>query len=122
MVRDSILWSLQTGRQMLDIWRDLTSRMHLNWPDLLARIPQANGLTIVKIADGGWVMTDNCNAARKYCRLLVESINQISEEKGILKEIIKVSKAGKVITNLYSIFLSTLTLHDRNFFAVIFIL
>ena len=104
MVRDSILWSLQTGRQMLDIWRDLTSRMHLNWPDLLARIPQANGLTIVKIADGGWVMTDNCNAARKYCMLIVKTINQIAEEEGIPKEQIQVFESGKVITNLYSIF------------------
>ena len=64
------------------------------------------------------MMTDTCNAASKYRRLLVESIKQIAEEEGILKERIKLFEAGKGITNLYSIFFSTLTLHDRNFFAI----
>ena len=73
--------------------------MYPNWPDLLARILQANELKNSKLADGGWVMTDTCNAVRKYCRMLVESINQIVEEKGIPKERIKVFKAGKVITH-----------------------
>ena len=71
---------------MLDKWQDLTSRMYPNRPDLLKRIPQANELTIVKLADCGWVMTDTCNAARKYLRLLVESIKQIAEEEDIPKE------------------------------------
>ena len=43
-------------------------------------------------------MTDTCNAARKYFRLLVESINHIAEEEGIPKERIKLFEAGKVIT------------------------
>ena len=119
MLRESILWSFQTGRQMLDRWQELTSRMYLNSPDLLARIPQANELKIAKLADGGWVMTDTCNAASKYRRLLVKSTNQIAEEEGILKEIIKVFEAVKGITNLYSIFFSTLTLHDRNLFTIL---
>ena len=59
--------------------------MHPNRPDLLKRIPQDNELTIAKLADGGWVMTDICNAARKYHRLLVKSIKQIAEEEGIPK-------------------------------------
>ena len=119
MIRDIILWSFQTWKYMLDRWRDLTSRMYLNRPELLARIPQANELTISKLADGGWVRTDTCNAASKYRRLLVKSIKQIAEEEGILKEWIKVFEAGMVITNLYSIFLSTLTLLDRNFFTIL---
>ena len=94
------------------------TRMYPNWPDLLARIPQANELTISKLADGSWVMADNCNDARKYLRLLVKSINQIAEEEGISKEQIKVFEAGKVITNLYIIFFSTLTLRDRNVFTI----
>ena len=104
---------------MLDRRQDLTSRMYPNWPELLARIPQANELTTDKIADGGLVMTDTCNAASKYRRLLVKSIKQIAEEEGILKERIKVFEAGKVIINLYSIFFSTLTLHYRNFFTIL---
>ena len=83
---------------MLDRWRDLTSRMYPNRSDLLARIPQANELTISNLADGGWVMTDTYNAARKYCSLIFEIINQIAEEEGIPKERIKVFEACKVIT------------------------
>ena len=86
MVRDSILRFLQTGRQILDRRRDITSRMYPNRPDLLSRIPQTNELTISKLANGGWVMTDTCNAARKYCRLIVKSIKQIAEGEGIPKE------------------------------------
>ena len=104
---------------MLDSWRDLTSRMYPNRPDLLARIPQANELTIAKIADGSWVMTDTCNTTRNYWRLIVESIKQIVEEEGIQKERMKVFQAGKMITNLYSIFFSNLTLHSCNFFTII---
>ena len=74
IVRDSILKSFRNSRQMLDRWRDLTSRMYPNRPDLLARITHANELTIAKIADGGWVMIDTCNSVRKYLRLLVKSI------------------------------------------------
>ena len=58
-------------------------------------------------------MTDTCNAARKYRRLLVESIKQIAEEEGIPKKQIKVFKAGKVMTDFYSIFLSTLTIYVK---------
>ena len=93
--------------------------MYPNRPDLMARIPQANKFKITKLSDGGWVMTDTCNAARKYRRLIVESIKQIAEEEGIPKEQIKLFEAGKVINSLYSIFFSTLTLHDQNFFTVL---
>ena len=86
--------------------------MHPNRLDLLARIPQANELTIAKLAYGGWEITDTFNAARKYRRLLVKSTKKVAEEEGITKERIKVFEEGKVITNFYSIFFSTLTLHD----------
>ena len=64
-------------------------------------------------------MTDTCNAARNYCKPPVELIKQIVEEESIPKEQIKVFEAGKVIINLYSIFFSTLILHDRNFCTII---
>ena len=63
IVRCSILWSFQTVRQMLDRWRDLTSIMYPNWPDLLTRIPQAYKLTISMHSNSGCVMTDTNNAA-----------------------------------------------------------
>ena len=48
-------------------------------------------------------MTDTCNDARNYIRLLVKSINQIKEEEVIPKEQIKLFEAVKVENNLYSI-------------------
>ena len=86
MVRYSILLLFQTGRKMLDKWQDLTSRMYPNWPDLLERITGTNKLTTAKLANEGWVMNNNCNAERKYCRLIVESTKQIAEEEGIRKD------------------------------------
>ena len=96
-----------------------TPKMYPNGPHLMERIPQANELTIAKLTNGGWMMTEIFNAARNYPRLLVESIKQIAEEVGILKERIKLFESGKGITNLYSIFFSTLTLYDRNFFTIL---
>ena len=75
MVRYRIFRYFQTYRQMLYRWQDLTSRMYPNHPDLLERIPQASELTMTKLADVGWVMTDTFNAARKYNSMLIESIN-----------------------------------------------
>ena len=49
-------------------------------------------------------MTDTCNAARKYRRLLVEKIKQIAEEEGIPKEQLKVFETGKVI-NIFEYYL-----------------
>ena len=65
------------------------------------------------------MMTDTCNSARKYRRLIVEPIKQIAEEEGIPKERIKVFESVKMMSNFYSIFVSTLTLHDYNFFTIL---
>ena len=94
--------------------------MYLNRPELLARILQANELTSANLADGGWVMTDTCNAASKYRRLLVKSINQIAEGGGgVPKEKTNVFEADKMITNFYNISFSLLILHDCDLFTII---
>ena len=94
MQRDGILRSFQTGRLMIQRWRDLTAKLYPNRPDLLARIPMAHELTLAKLAKGGWIMTDTCNAARKYRRLLMESIKKIAEEDGMSPDQITVWEAG----------------------------
>ena len=63
----------------------------------MAMIPQANELTIDKLSNVGWVMTDTCNTARKYHSLIVETIKQIAEEEGIQKDRMKLFESGKVI-------------------------
>ena len=54
----------------------------------------AHELTLAKLAKGGWIMTDTCNAARKYRRLLMESIKKIAEEDGMSPDQITVWEAG----------------------------
>ena len=94
MQRDGILRSFQTGRLMIQRWRNLTAKLYPNRPDLLAQIPMAHELTLAKLAKGGWVMTDTCNAARLYRRLLMESIKQVAKEDGMTSEQITVWEAG----------------------------
>lgn len=97
MQRDGILLSFQSGRIMIQRWRDLTAKLYPNRPDLLERIPKAHELTLAKLAHGGCVMTDTCNAARKYRRLLMEAIKQIAEEDGMTVEQIAVWEAGEYL-------------------------
>ena len=119
MVKDSILRSFQTIRQMLDRCRYLTSIIYPNWPDLMARMTHANKLTIAKLDDGGWVMTDTCNDKKEVFQASSWINQSDSGGGGHSKEANKVFEAGKVITNVYSIFFSTLTLHDCNLFTII---
>jgi len=102
MQRDGILRSFQTGRIMIQRWRELTASMYPARPDLLEQIPLAKELTLAKLAHGGWVMTDTCNAARKYRKLLIESIKKIAEEDGMDPDQIQVWEAGKYEQNISS--------------------
>ena len=102
MQRDGILRSFQTGRVMIQRWRELTASMYPARPELLEQIPLAKELTLSKLAQGGWVMTDTCNAARKYRKLLMESIKQIAVEDGMDPDQIQVWEAGKYEQNISS--------------------
>ena len=53
------------GRVLLQNWRDVTEKMFAGRPDLLVQLPDPNRLTIARLADHGWIMGDNCNAAKK---------------------------------------------------------
>ena len=56
----------------LNRWREITAREFPGRPDLLDRIPKADGISITKLGNGGAITTDTCNAARKTRRILVD--------------------------------------------------
>ena len=62
---------------MLTAWCEITKREYPGRQDLLYMIPSPFQLLIANIAMGGWIMTDTCNAARKFRRLLIEAITEI---------------------------------------------
>ena len=51
--------------------------MFPNRPDLLDLLPRPSGLCVSKLRDGAGVMTDGCDAARKFRRLFIESVKKV---------------------------------------------
>ena len=96
MVVDGILKSFQSARLMLEEWLEVTKELYPDRPDLWALIPKAEALTIAKLAKSGWIMTDTCNAARKFRRLFIEAIREVAKEEGLDEKEIAVWEAGEL--------------------------
>ena len=88
--KDSILHTFKEGRRLLKMWRDTTVNMFPGQTALIDDIPSPNELNIGKLHDGGSVMTDNCDKAKKERRLLSESIKEAAVQMGIAEDQIKV--------------------------------
>ena len=69
------------GREYLRNWREVTERMFPNRQDLLDQIPLPLKLTLARFHNEGWIMTDTCNTARKFRRLLREHIVKLAKEE-----------------------------------------
>ena len=95
MVTEAILRTFKEGRGILETWREVTAREYPGRQDLLDQIPKAAELTIAKLAKGGWIMTDTCNPARKFRRLLKAAIIEIARAEGMSEEDIIIFEAGK---------------------------
>ena len=80
---------------MLTTWRAIVQREYPNCQDLLDLLPKPNNITLAKLALGGWIMTDTCNPARKFCRLFKEAIRKIAKESDMTDKDIKIYEAGK---------------------------
>ena len=111
MIADSILRSFSSGRVMLQEWRDVTAQLYPGCNDLLDRIPQPILLTIAKLAQSGWIMTDTCNTARKYRRLFVAAIIKVAREAGMSEAEIRVFEAGTALCMYYVLHQCPLTTH-----------
>lgn len=95
VLTDAILRTFREGRGILKVWREVTAREYPNRQDLLDLIPKPHQLTLSKLANGGWVMTDTCNPARKFRRLFVAAIKEIAKEEGMSEEDIHIFEAGE---------------------------
>ena len=71
-LRTSQLYKL---KDRLKLWKEITMREFTDRPDILLLITDPDSINIDKLGDGGTITTDTCNAAQKFCRLLVEYIN-----------------------------------------------
>ena len=55
--------------------------MYPNDPDLMQLFPDAKELMVAKLAEGGVIMTDNCDTARLFRRLFQEHIIEVPLNK-----------------------------------------
>ena len=99
---------LDNLKNRLRRWREVTAREFLDRPDLLAMIPLPNDITLSKLGDGGAVITDTCNAARKLRRILVdEKIEGTAYELDCFQHLrnIWINGAAKAVTKFLNEFL-----------------
>ena len=85
-------------------------------PDLLVLICEPSQLTMAKLADGGWIMTDTCNTARKFRKLLKEAIKEVAMSEGMDEDEVVVWEAGKYLLILimnYNTILTTQQFHSQ---------
>ena len=61
----------------------MTERVYPGQADLLALLPKPSDLLLSKLANGGWIMTDTCNLAHKFCKLFMAAITEIAKEEGM---------------------------------------
>ena len=88
-IRSALLQTFERAGDLLDLWREKTTVMYPNEPELLQQIPKREGLSVSKFNNTN-VMTDTCNTARKLQRLLGEAIKEACQEAGIPDAEIKV--------------------------------
>ena len=69
---DGICEKIKLLKQRLESLRQLVKE---KYPEKIDLLPLADGIDINKLGDGGVIMTDTCNAARKLRRILVDSID-----------------------------------------------
>ncbi len=82
-IATSIGQTFKEGQDLLEGWRATTTTLFPQCPELLNLVPCPNELTLAKLAKDGVVSTDNCNAARKFRRLIVEKIKEEAKTHGL---------------------------------------
>ena len=56
----AIQHTISEGRDVLKLWRVVTHRMFPGQQDLLDQLPDPMKLTLARLAERGWLMTDTC--------------------------------------------------------------
>ena len=104
MVTECIIRNFKEGRSIITAWREITKQEYPGRKDFLDMISNNCQPSIDNISKGGWIMTDTCNADRKFLRLLIEAITEIAKKEGMKSNQINIFEAGK----LYNILLHDL--------------
>ena len=79
----AISQAFREGRVHLKDWQETTKQLYPNCQDLLDQIALPLDLTLAKLADGGVIMTNTCDPARKLCHLFIQHIEAVALERGV---------------------------------------
>ena len=92
-IHDAIISFMDEKKEWLQKWQDVMTRDY----DGVEHDIDPEGLDLAKLGEGGNVMTDGCNGARKFNRLMVETINKLYKERGSLGTDVIEESIGTVI-------------------------
>ena len=94
---DSIAQAIQQefghARSLITQWKDATTKLYPECPDLQDLIPDISKLCISRLGLKSFTTTDTCATARKLRRILNESIQEIAKEKGLSADQIMIFEA-----------------------------
>ena len=89
---DAIHRTFMEGRDLLNNWHEVTCHMFPDRQELLNKVLDPMKLTLSRLAEHGCLMTDTCNKAQKFRRLLREVIESEVKENGMTEDEINVYK------------------------------
>ena len=78
-LHNSIINFIEEKKEWLVKWQEVIER---DYPDYEHSLDQA-GLDITKLQDGGHVVTDGCNTARKFNRMMVDTIKNAKKGQSV---------------------------------------
>ena len=91
LLNEAILRTFKEGHDQITAWRNVTAREYHGRDDLLDKIPKAVNFSLVKLSEGGWVITNACNPVVHFVAYLLKaSIKQIAEAEGTNPDAIEI--------------------------------
>ena len=90
---DAIITFLEEKKEWMQKWQEVLAR---DFPDYEHNIDHG-GINLAKLGNGGNVMTDGCNGARKFNRMMVDTIRKKAKEARLLTDDIVDETIGDVI-------------------------
>ena len=93
LLEDESTGTFKESVALLEYWRDVTSCLYLDRNDLLDLIPRGTELTLTKLGQHGFTMTDTCGTARKLRRLIAVDIKHIALEEGLSPDEVNVRES-----------------------------
>ena len=92
-IHDAILEFLEEKKEWLKKWQDKIEQDFEHYEHDI----NPNGLDLAKLGDGGNVMTDGCNGARLFNRMMVDTIRRKAKESALINDNLMMESVGNVI-------------------------